>query len=235
VPSDSPITTLEDFKGAVLGETAPGGAAEVATRSMLAGVGLKSSDYSFIPIGVGPQALTAITAKRVTGVAFPYLEVVNDSIAGGLTFRVFRHPLLKDVGNVGYCAPPATIAAKADVFRRFARAIVEAALFVRTNPAAAALLYVKGSGQKVTDETLTRTTLIITGLKDDLPAADPGNPRIGYFSPRGVQLYSSVLAQYGMIKAPITGSTIVTDRFIAYANDFDHKALIAFAKSYPTK
>jgi NitT/TauT family transport system substrate-binding protein len=235
VPADSPIKTLGDFKGALLGETTAGAASEIATQSMLAGVGLKPSDYGFVPIGLGPQALSAIAAKRVTGLAFPYLEIVNDSIAGNMTFRVFRHPLVKDVGNVGYCATPAAIAAKADVFRRFARAIVEAAVFVRINPAAAALLYVRGSGQRVTPEAVERTTRILIGLTDDLPAADPLSKRIGYFDPRGVYLYSTILAQYGVIKAPVAGSLIVTNAFIPYANDFDRRAAFAFAKGFPTQ
>jgi len=50
VLDSSPIKTLADFKGATLGETSAGGAAEVATQSMLSGVGLKPTDYSFIAI-----------------------------------------------------------------------------------------------------------------------------------------------------------------------------------------
>jgi NitT/TauT family transport system substrate-binding protein len=235
VPADSPIKTLGDFKGALLGETTAGAAAEIATQSMLAGVGLRPSDYGFVPIGVGAQALSAITAKRVDGVAFPYLEVVNDSIAGNMTFRVFRHPLVKDVGNVGYCATPAAIQAKADVFRRFARAIVEAAVFVRSNPAAAAALYLRGSGQHVTPDAIERIRRILIGLENDLPAADPLGKRIGYFDPRGVTLYSTILAQYGVIKAPLAGSLVVTNQFIPYANDFDRRAAIAFAKRFPAQ
>jgi NitT/TauT family transport system substrate-binding protein len=235
VPVSSPIRTLQDFRGATLGETSVAGAAEVATESMLAGVGLKPSDYSFIAIGVGPQALSAITANRVTGVAFPYLEVVNDSIQGNVQFRVFRHPLLKDVGNVGYCATPATIQAKGDVLKRFTRAIVEAALFVRENPAAAAVLYLKGEGQKVTPESLAGTTRILEALENDFPAADPSSKRIGYFPPLGVQLYSTILTQYGLAKTAVPGSAIVTNQFIPYANDFDHKAVIAQAKAAPVK
>jgi NitT/TauT family transport system substrate-binding protein len=235
VPVDSPIHTLGDFRGATLGETSASGAGEIAAASMLAGVGLKPSDYSFLPIGVGASALAQIQQKRVTGVAFPYLEVVNDSIAGNLQFRVFRHPLLKDVGNVGYAATPQTIATRPDVLKRFTRAIVEAALFVRTNPAAAAYLYVKGSGQKITPEALASTTRILTALEGDLPAADPSSKRIGYFPPLGVQLYSTILAQYGLAKAPIPGTTLVTNQFVPYANDFDHTALIAYAKAFRTQ
>jgi NitT/TauT family transport system substrate-binding protein len=235
VPVSSPIHTLGDFRGATLGETSAAGAGEIAAESMLAGVGLKPSDYSFLPIGVGAQALSAITSNRVTGVAFPYLEVVNDSIFGNIQFRVFRHPLLKDVGNVGYAASPSAIQARSDVLKRFTRAIVEAALFVRTNPQAAALLYVKGSGQKVTPDALATTTRILSALENDFPAADPSNKRIGYFPPLGVQLYSTILAQYGLAQAAVPGGAIITNQFIAYANDFDHKALIAYAKAFPTK
>jgi len=116
---------------------------------------------------------------------------VNDSIVGGVKFRVFRHPLLKDVGNVGYCASPATIAAKPDVLKRFARAIVESALFVRINPSAAALLYVKGSGQKVT-MTRSREQADPDRAPRRSAGADPSNPRIGYFNPRNVTLYSNI-------------------------------------------
>jgi NitT/TauT family transport system substrate-binding protein len=235
VLNSSPIKTLGDFRGATLGETSAGGAAEVATESMLAGVGLKPSDYSFIPIGVGAQALAQIAANRVTGVAFPYLEVVNDSIFGNLQFRVFRHPLLKDVGNVGYAASPDTIQNRPDVLKRFARAIVEAALFVRTNPAAAAYLYVKGSGQKITPDNLALTTRILTALENDFPAADPSSKRIGYFPPLGVQLYSRILAQYGLAQTVVPGSAVVTNEFIPYANDFDHKALVKYAQAFQTK
>jgi NitT/TauT family transport system substrate-binding protein len=227
---DSRIKSLADFKGAVLGETAPN-TADVAAQSMLAGVGLKKSDYSFVTIGTGAAALTAITSKRVDGVAFPYLEVVNDDIAANTELRVFRHPILQDIVNSGYAAAPATIQSRSDVLKRFSRAIVEAALFVRANPAAAARLYLQGSGQAVTDETLDRTTRVLTLYEGDFPAADPSSRRIGLLSPGGLQLYSRYLADYGMTQTLVPGATIATDQFIPFANAFDHKKIEAFAKS----
>jgi NitT/TauT family transport system substrate-binding protein len=231
VLADSPIRTLADFKGATLGEPNPGSSAEVAAQSMLAGAGLKRSDYSFLPIGIGAQALSAIVDKRVDGVAMPDLEIVNDTIAGHVTFRLFRHPILRDIPNVGYAATPATIQAKADALGRFSRAIVEAALFVRINPAAAARLYLQGSGQKVTADALRNTTRVLTLLQDDFPAANPANPRIGLMSSKNVQLYGTYMADYGMLHAPIPAS-IATDQFIAFANDFNHQALENFARSF---
>jgi ABC-type nitrate/sulfonate/bicarbonate transport system substrate-binding protein len=226
VLADSPIQTLADFKGVTtIGEVNAGSAAEPAISSMLAGVGIRRSEFAYVPTGIGASGLSAFTSHRVVAAAFPFLEIVNDTVAGGVTFRVFRHPILKDVGNVGYASTPATLQTKAEALRRFSRAIVEASLFVRLNPAGAARLYLQGSGQKVTDDALRNTTRVLTLLKDDFPAADPSNKRIGLISPRNMELYSRYLADYGYMKAPVVGSTVATDQFIGYANDFDHKAL----------
>jgi NitT/TauT family transport system substrate-binding protein len=226
---DSRIQSLADFKGAVLGETAPN-TADVAAQSMLAGVGLKKGDYSFVTIGTGAAALSAITSKRVDGVAFPYLEVVNDDIAANTSLRVFRHPILQNIVNSGYAAAPAMIQTKSDMLERFSRAIVEAALFVRLNPATAARLYLQGSGQDVSDEAVRRTTRVLELYEGDFPAADPSNKRIGLLSPSGLRLYSRYLADYGMTQTLVPGATIATDQFIPFANAFDHKAVEALAK-----
>jgi NitT/TauT family transport system substrate-binding protein len=230
VPADSPIRALADFKGAVLGETAPN-TADVAAESMLGGAGLKKGDYTFATIGIGAGALSAIVTKHVDGVAFPYLEVVNDEVVGNTSFRVFRHPILSGVVNTGYAATPATIQSKAGVLERFSRAIVEAALFVRTNPAAAARLYLQGSGQDVSPDALARTTRVLTLFAGDFPAADRANTRIGLISPRGLQLYSTYMTDYGIIPAAVPGSAVATEAFVGFANDFDHRAVERLAAS----
>jgi NitT/TauT family transport system substrate-binding protein len=230
VPADSPIRQLADFKGATLGLTAPN-TAEVAAESMLGGVGLKRSDYSFVPIGVGPGALSAVLSKRVDGEACPYLEIANDE-ALGVHFRVFRHPVLGDVVNTGFAATPATIQTKGEVLARFSRAMAEAALFVRTNPAAAARIYLKLSGQTATDEALARVTRVVTLDEGDFPAASPSSRTIGLISPRKLQLLSSYLAEYGVTQSVVPGSAIATAQFIPYANDFDHQAVEKLAKGW---
>ena len=128
---------------------------------------------------------------------------------------------------MAFAAPPATIAAKSDVLARFSRAIVMAALFVRTNPTAAARLYLQGSGQPVTDASVAETAHIYELLRDDLLAADPADKRIGLVSASGLELYDRYLVDYGFAHQTAPASALATDRFIAYANNFDHQALIA--------
>jgi NitT/TauT family transport system substrate-binding protein len=231
VLDDSPIRTLEDFKGKNIGEINVGSAGEVTAELMLAGAGLHRSDYAFSPIGMGPQAIEAVVDKRVDAVAYPYGEVVPLEIVGNVKMRVFRDPILKDIVNAGLAASPATIQSRGPVLARFSRALVKAAIFTRENPAVTARYFLEGAGVKVTPDALRAKTLELTMLEDDLPGYDPMNPRIGYMSPQGLEIYSRELTDYGFTHAVVPAAAIVTDRFIPFANDFDRRALIAQARA----
>jgi ABC-type nitrate/sulfonate/bicarbonate transport system substrate-binding protein len=127
------------------------------------------------------------------------------------------------------------IAAKADALKHFSRAIVKASLLIRYNPAAAARALLIADGNPFGDADLQRKTAELTAWEDDLPAADPANKRIGAIPIAGTQAYIQLLANAGVIKTALPASQVVTDEFIAFANDFDRKAFQQFAKAAPTK
>jgi NitT/TauT family transport system substrate-binding protein len=233
VTADSPIRTLADFKGKNIGEINPGSAGELLSQLMLGGAGLKKSDFSFSPIGLGAQAIEAVADKKVDAVAYPYAEIVPMEIVGHLQMRVFRDPVLEDISNAGLASTPATIQAKADVLKRFCRALVMASLFVRYNPTVAARYFIEagGGGGKLTPAALANETHELALLQGELPAADPANKRIGAFRMNGVQIYSQTMYDYGKTAEVVPAAAIATNDFIAYANDFDHGAVIALAKS----
>lgn len=231
VLDDSPIRTLADFKGKNLGEYNVGSASEIATNTLLAGAGLRKSDYTFTPIGGGAQALLALTSGKIEGVSFPDAELAVDTVVGKVKFRVWRDPIIDDVPNVGYMSSPATIAAKGDLLRRYARAMAEAALFIRYNPVAAARYWLADAHQRVTPEALRTVATEIALFQSDFPAADPANEHIGAFPLRGIQLYCRYLYNAGLTKDVVPAGAIVTNRFVAFANAFDHRAVIAMAKA----
>jgi NitT/TauT family transport system substrate-binding protein len=202
----------------------------VTAEVMLAGAGVDPSDVTFSPIGVGPQALQAVISGHVDGLGYPYGEVVPLEVVGNVKMRVFRHPILKDVGISGFAATPATVAAKADLLQRFSRAIVKGALFVRENPAVSARYFLGAFGTKITPEALQNEIKELTLLEDDLPAADPTSKRIGLLSINGLQLYSQILADRGMTKQVVPATAVATNEFVPFANTFDRPAVIAFAK-----
>jgi NitT/TauT family transport system substrate-binding protein len=232
VPEESPIKTLADFKGKQIGVHVIGTAASgvFTTQSALSVAGLKPADYTFVPIGYEDEAANALASGKVAGAAFPYYEFIPLMVSGR-KFRIFYHPAFKDVPNVGYAASPAVMAAKGDAVRHFSRAIVKASLLVRYNAAAAARLLLTADGTPFTDEDLRRKTAELNAWQGDLPAADPNNKRIGALSMAGLQRYIQLLADAGVTKTAIPASEVVTDEFIAFANDFDHRAVETLAKS----
>jgi NitT/TauT family transport system substrate-binding protein len=198
---------------------------------MLQGAGLKKGDVSYIPIGTGAQAISALTSGKVSGAAFPYPELALYEAMGHVKFRFFHHPILKDIPNVAYAATPATIAAKGDILKRFVRAHVEAAIFIRENPEAAARMFVQGSGLKVTPEAIQDEINLLGFSQDQLPGVDPTNQRIGYMPLRGLNVYANFMAANGLANSVVPASAIVTNDFIAYGNDFNRRAFIARARA----
>jgi NitT/TauT family transport system substrate-binding protein len=231
VLDDSPIRTLADFKGATIGQLALGQPGTIYTGVMLAGAGLKKTDYSFVAIGNGPQAIQAITTHKVDAMAFPMPELRTYEVVAHLKFRYFYEPILADISDVSYVASPATIQAKGDAFRRFCRAIVKASILVRENPALAARYFVENSGLKVTDEAVANETHLLEISQDILPAQDPMSNRIGEVSLRGMQILTNFMYDNGLTTVRVPAADVATNQFIDYANDFDHKAFIAQVKA----
>jgi len=233
--ADGPIKTLADFKGQSIGEPNPGASTEIMANHLLAGSGLARADYDYLPVGVGAQALTALTTHKIAGYTITAMDRVSAEAVSHLKFRIFRDPILAGIPNSGFAASPATITLKADVLRRYARANVKAALLIRENPRAAArfALLAEHRPGGVTPEALAAETAQLNALQSILAGADPANPRIGYIPRNGVQIYASFFANSGLTSALVPAAAIVTNQFIAYANDFDKKAWIAQVKALP--
>jgi NitT/TauT family transport system substrate-binding protein len=230
VPVDSPIRTLADFKGKKIGvHSTTGTSAVFATQSTLSAAGLQPADYELVTIGMEDQAIGELASGHVVAAALPFYELIPFMVAG-TKLRILRHPTLGEVANAGYAAAPPVIAAKADALKRFSRAIVKASLLVRYNPAVAAHALLVADGKPFSDADVARKTVELTAWEDDLPAADPDNKRIGAISLTGTQAYIQLMADAGVIKTVIPASQVVTDEFIEFANDFDHRAIQRMAK-----
>jgi NitT/TauT family transport system substrate-binding protein len=230
VLADSPIKTLADFKGADIGEASPASPAETTANAMLAGAGLKRSDYTFVTIGFGAQALAAMASKKVAGAVLPAGEFDLESVGGNVKFRMFRDPILNDIGTYGFAATTATIQNKPDVLRRYSRALVKAAILTRENPQLAAKYFLLGAGLQATPDAVDKETRTLQLSVGDLIGVDPSSKLIGEMPLRGLDVYTKFLAANGVTKTVVPASAVVTNQFIAYANDFDHKAFMAYVK-----
>jgi NitT/TauT family transport system substrate-binding protein len=230
VLDDSPIKTLADFKGTVIGEYSTGSSAEDYANSMLFGAGLTKNDFSYIPIGNGAQAVQAMTSQKVAGAAFPYLELLIYQVTANQKYRFFFNPALDNVPDTGYTATPETIAAKGDLLKRFSRAVAEASVLIRVNPQLAARYYVQEAGLKVTDEAVANEAHLLDLAQSLLPGVDPMSKRIGDVPLAGLATLSKVMLDNGRTTQLVPAAAIGTQQFIGFANDFDHRAFAAQAR-----
>lgn len=233
VPAASPVSALTDLAGKAVGvhQLGPpkrpfGG--QIAVAAMLGTAGLKPSAYSVVEIGYYNTAMNALLSGKVAAAGYPRYEVLPFQ-AKGVKLRLFESTALAP--SSGFDAGPAALRTKADALRHFSRAIVEAALLVRVNPRAAARAMLRAQGTPVTPAGVQFLTHELTLWEDDLPAADPANPRIGGFPLAAEARYAALLAQFGQTKEVVPVAATVTNRFIAYANAFDRVAFIARAKA----
>jgi NitT/TauT family transport system substrate-binding protein len=231
VPIDSPIKTLADFKGTLIGEYSVGSSAEDYATPMLLGAGLHKGDFSFIPIGNGSQAIQALQSHRVAAAAFPYLELLLYVVNAGQKYRYFVNPIEDSVPNTGYTASPQTLQTKADQIRRFCRALAEAAIVIRVNPDLAARYYLQGAQVAVTPAALANEVTLLKIAADQLPGANPMSRRIGDVPLAGMAILAKGEYDNGRTQSIVPTSGFATNAFIAYANDFDHAALIKRAKA----
>jgi NitT/TauT family transport system substrate-binding protein len=231
VPADSPIKTLADFKGTDIGEPNPAAITEVSADHMLEGAGLKKSDYNYIPVGVSGQALAAVASHKVVGLSTDRVALAIDAAVAHQKFRIFSDPLIDSIPDSGFEASPQVLASKGDLIKRYARALIKAAILIRENPQVAARYALMGENVgPVTPDAIHQEAVQLIALQSDLVGVDPMDPRLGAISLSSFALYDRLLFSTGWTPTYVPPSEIITNEFIPYANDFDKKAWIAAVK-----
>jgi NitT/TauT family transport system substrate-binding protein len=235
VQPNSPIKTAADLRGKKVGVFNVGSAAVHVTKSMAEMAGVPADQVTIVPVGVGPQALAALTTGRVDALAL-WDAVYATYEATGHHLRYLYHPTLKDDGNGGFFASDATIAKKAAALEGFSRAIAKATVFLLANPTAATEIYwqVNPSAKIGSDRAAalkrTATELEFVGETFDV-SKRPGH-QFGAFITSQVQAHIGFLKSTGQAKANVTVQDITTNRFVKAANDFDVAKVRAFAKAW---
>jgi hypothetical protein len=72
---------------------------------------------------------------------------------------------------------------------------------------------------------------VLQVTSDLLAGADPTSMQIGAMPLRKMRLLTHFMYDNGLTSVLVPADAVITDDFIPYANDFDHKAFIAQAKA----
>jgi NitT/TauT family transport system substrate-binding protein len=235
VPQDSPIKTVADLRGKKIGVTNLGSASIIVLNSMLRQAGLAPGDVTLIPLGVGGLPITMLRSKQIDALML-YESYYSALEAAGLSLRYIYDSAVANFGNTGYFATEKIITQKGDALAHFSRALAEATAFIFANPKAAVRIYWQmNPTAKVGADDDAAMARSLKELEGDLKAIDVANSpthRYGEINVGAFKNFMNLMVQEGAIAKPVPIGDLVTDQFIAAANDFDADKVRAMARDW---
>jgi NitT/TauT family transport system substrate-binding protein len=138
VPVDSPIKSVVDLRGKKIGVLAMGSTGITFGRAYLRDAGIDpQKGASFVPIGAGAQALTAIKQGVVDGLVFNDSALAKFDVQGVKTRLLPVSEKLRDLPDTSILAKPETLRSKRSEMVGFARAVARGYHYTIANPEAA--------------------------------------------------------------------------------------------------
>jgi NitT/TauT family transport system substrate-binding protein len=212
------------------------GAASVAvTRSMFQAAGVPTTPETFVPVGLGEQALLALRADKVQALGL-WSNAYYQMERAGHKFRYFRHPTLSEFGNVALMASDKGLAERRRELCGFSRAVARASLFIVENPEAALRMYwvaVPSAKLGADDaEALRNGMREILPQAKDLDVGFPPSARFGAFDQASFRKYMDLLKEYGLANQVPPIGEVVTDALVGCMNEFDSEAVRKLARGW---
>ncbi len=138
---ESPIKVLTDLKDKKLGVQSMGSAGTTFAKAFVKEAGLDPlKDISFLPIGLGAQAITSVRQKLVDGVIFWDAALAKLAFSGLKLREVPAPDRLRTLPDVGLLARNDTIDKNPKMLIGIARALAKGYDFSMANPEAAVLI-----------------------------------------------------------------------------------------------
>lgn len=214
---DSPIKTLKDFEGKSIGVANLASGAIPMTKAMLKGAGVDLSTVSFLPVGVGPQALAAIKAKKVDAIsAFTGQLVAMENL--GEEFRYF----IPEVPAAGFVMADAFVKKNPELATNVLQGMILNQLVMLMSPEDAVRAYWKMNG-KPTGDLNKQMSLGVAFVKKTAGTFQPlsdSSPR-GIYTQRDWEKLVELTKGLDLIPTGASLSTYYDGRLIAGANKVD--------------
>lgn len=232
---DSPIKSLVDLKGKKLGVQSMGSAGTTFAKAFVKEAGLDpAKDISFLPIGLGAQAITSVRQNMVDGVIFWDAALAKLAFSGLKLREVPAPELLRTLPDVSLLARTETIEKNPKMLVGVARAIAKGYDFTMANPEAAVL-----TTWKMFPEARSKNPNPAEAIAEGI-AVNQGRMKIWSSSKTGdkhglfivddwKRLLTFLKDQGAMPEAP-SADQVFTNQFIDQINNYDRAGVIAEAK-----
>jgi NitT/TauT family transport system substrate-binding protein len=240
VPADSNIKTIADLRGKKIGVTSLGSAGTTYGKAYVRSGGLDpDKDVTFIPIGVGPQAVTAIRQNIVDAIVFWDAANVRFELSGIALRALSIGEKLETLPDVSILARNDTIKTKSRMLTGFARAVSKALDFSIANPVAAVLMVWKLYPENRPKEADPQKALA-QGLKVSEPRmagwkSSKTDGKNGRFVEEDWKNLNDFLLEEKQIIQPVPTSRMYTNDLNDEINNYDRNAVVQQAKGFDLK
>lgn len=230
VPPAAGIKEIADLKGKKIGVSNLGSSALPIIKSMLDESGVPHSSSTFLPVGVGGQAMAALNTGKVDALAL-WDGIYFGLERGGAQLDYLYHPTLHKFGNFGYMTSDQVLQNNKDGLCAFGRAIAKATYFLQENPRAAVPMYwesnpsAKGDGS---EDAFNKTLDEITKMTATYGSVDT----FGQIDTEAFAAYLEMLKEQGYISKPLSVEDVSTGDLAACANEFDKETVREQARAW---
>ncbi len=239
VPADSPVNSVAELKGKRIGVTALGSAGMNYGKAYLQAAGINPDrDVTFIPIGAGGQAISAMKQKLVDAIVF--WKTANDTfdIAGAPVRQLPIGKKLESLPDVSLLATNETIKKNPKLLIGFGRALAKGLDFCLANRPACVLMtwkvYPESKPTEGTPEQKLERGLKMISSLDNWTDEQLGDRRAEFIESSWNDL-SAFLLQGGQITKPVPASRMFTREFVDEINNYDRAKIVKQAKEFDLK
>lgn len=233
---DSPIKSLEDMRGKVVGGLSWGAGGAPILMRMLSDMGIEDDEYERVSVSAGPAAAAALQNRQIDALvlwdsAFASFE------NSGMAFNYIEMPMLRQMGAQVIATTERFAEENPEQVEGFCRAVAKGIHYARTNLTAAIHLFYEefpsakpldaDQAKLISDNEHVLGTWINAAFWD-VPYGEP----LGEIIDGTWEVTQDFYVDAGSLQGTTTPTDGYTNAFLEKCNDFDRAAVEAEAKAY---
>jgi len=238
VPAESPIQSIADLRGKIIGVPSMGSNGVLVARALAAAHGLNpEKDITIVPVGEAAQAAAMLRGRQVDALSQGDTQHAIVENAAGIKLRLLDNTAIARFPSDGFIALEETLKTRGREAVGLARGYAKGTVFTIANPEAAVRIFYEvfpqGRPTGKDEATAIRDdTRVLAARIQNWRLERSGATRWGENSEANYAAYLDFLLGLGVLKERVSAKDLVTYDLIDEINRFDPGRIAAEARAY---